>query len=129
MKVLESMGGCDVIEERHYDSSARYFVLDADGDVYHYQPAGTPDKVIPKARTKGNRGPNDAFPRIRARKGEMKKLFHSKLRPLGKPNNSNIETPQDKALEAQIGHEIAAYYKDTTYKPSLSSDGFFETVK
>jgi hypothetical protein len=127
MSVLEKWGPY-IIEEYRYKPTSEYYVLDSDGDVYQYQPEGTPkvDKS-PKERTGGNRGDNDSNPRIMARSGEMVKMFRAraKVRPLGKPNETNTETSDDKILEGWFGYEIAAYWGyETKYEPSTKNDGY-----
>ena len=124
MALLQKWGGCDIIEWRWYNREKAHFVMDSLGDVYLYKPKCAPAVAPPKKRIGGNRGANDALPRVRARDGEMVKLFHAGLRPLGKPNEKNVETARDKKLEARLGHEIAARF-GLTYKPNPDSDGTF----
>lgn len=126
MILLEKWGGCFVIEERHYRPTSECYVLDKLGDVYKYLPHGKPkvDKH-PKERAEGNRGDNDAYPRIIARPGELVKLYRGTARPLGEPNETNTETRDDKQLEKWFGHEIAAFCgHGTKYEPSTNSDGW-----
>jgi hypothetical protein len=126
MTLLEKWGGCYIVEARHYKPTSECYVLDSLGDVYWYDPKGTPkiDKS-PHERTDGNRGDNDAYPRIIARTGELVKLFRATARPLGEPNETNTETLDDKQLEKWLGHEIAAYWGGgTKYEPSAKTDGF-----
>jgi hypothetical protein len=124
IKQLEAWGGCDIIEARWYDKQQAHFVMDVRGDVYLYKPKTTPAIAFPLDRIEGNRGANDALPRVRARVGEMVFMFRSDLRPLGKPNATNTETARDKSLETRVGQAIAKQYK-LTYEPSSKNDGVF----
>lgn len=124
MDLLQQWGGCDIIEWRWYNREKAHIVMDSLGDVYIYKPKCGPSVVPPKNRIGGNRGANDALPRVRARDGEMVKLYHSDLRPLGRPNKKNEETIRDKALETRLGYEIAVKFR-LKYKPSGDSDGVF----
>lgn len=120
--MLGYKAGAHIIESRWFRWDALYFVLDSRGDVYQYKPNGVPfTDLNVKARTGGNRGKNDAEPRIAAFKGGVEFLFNSNLRPIRR-NETNMESPKNKHLEWRLGDEVAACFGGR-YTPSTKSDG------